>query len=339
MDVKAGLARFVYGSLLRALSPVYALRLWWRGRAEPLYRQAIGERFGRYAGTAVPGAVWIHAVSLGETRAAQALVDALRAEQPSLRLLLTHGTATGREAGAALLRAGDAQTWLPYDTPGATRRFLAHWRPAAGVLMETEVWPNLMRSAAAAGVPVLLANARLSEKSLRRGARFAVLLRPAFAAPSRVLAQTEADAVRLRDAGAPRVDLMGNPKFDVDPDARCAGSANSGQRQAAGRWCCASTREGGEAALLAAWRPGPRRARGCCWCLATRSDSTRSQRWSSAVARRCRAAVPGSTTSPARWRRPPTSGWGTRCARCRPTTRRRASRCSAAASSRWAGRT
>lgn len=261
MDLKAGLARFVYGSLLRVLSPVYALRLWWRGRAEPPYRQAIGERFGRYAGTAVPGAVWIHAVSLGETRAAQALVDALRAEQPSLRLLLTHGTATGREAGAALLRAGDAQTWLPYDTPGATRRFLAHWQPAVGVLMETEVWPNLMRSAAAAGVPVLLANARLSEKSLRRGARFALLLRPAFAALGRVLAQTDADAARLRSAGARRVDVMGNLKFDVDPDA---GLCRLGERwaQASGRplVLAASTREGEEAALLAAWqaRPAPR---------------------------------------------------------------------------------
>lgn len=261
MDVKAGLARFVYGSLLRALSPVYALRLWWRGRAEPLYRQAIGERFGRYAGTAVPGAVWIHAVSLGETRAAQALVDALRAEQPSLRLLLTHGTATGREAGAALLRAGDAQTWLPYDTPGATRRFLAHWRPAAGVLMETEVWPNLMRSAAAAGVPMLLANARLSEKSLRRGARFAVLLRPAFAALARVLAQTEVDAARLRDAGARRVDVMGNLKFDVDPDAALCRLGELWAK-ASGRplVLAASTREGEEAALVAAWqaRPAPR---------------------------------------------------------------------------------
>eukprot|EP01137_Pigoraptor_chileana_P000775 Opistho-2@37464 len=207
MGLKAGLARFVYGSLLRALSPVYVLRLWWRGRVEPPYRHAIGERFGRYGSPSVPGAVWIHAVSLGETRAAQALVDELRAERPSLRVLLTHGTATGREAGTELMRAGDAQTWLPYDTPGATRRFFAHWQPAVGVLMETEVWPNLVLSAAAAGVPVLLANARLSEKSLRRGARFAVLLRPAFAALARVLAQTEADAARLRDAGAHRVDV------------------------------------------------------------------------------------------------------------------------------------
>ncbi|WP_353092849.1 lipid IV(A) 3-deoxy-D-manno-octulosonic acid transferase [Methylibium sp.] len=262
MGLKAGLARFVYGSLLRALSPVYVLRLWWRGRVEPPYRHAIGERFGRYGRPSVPGAVWIHAVSLGETRAAQALVDALRAERPSLRLLLTHGTATGREAGAELMRAGDTQTWLPYDTPGATRRFFAHWQPAVGVLMETEVWPNLMRSAAAAGVPVLLANARLSEKSLRRGARFAVLLRPAFAALARVLAQTEADAARLRDAGAHRVDVMGNLKFDVNPDGALCALGERWAQASGGRplVLAASTREGEEAALLSAWQaqPGPR---------------------------------------------------------------------------------
>ena len=86
----------------------------------------------------------MHAVSLGETRAAAALVDALRALRPDLRLLLTHGTATGREAGKALLRDGDRQAWLPYDTPGAVRRFFAHFRPSIGVLMETEVWPNLL---------------------------------------------------------------------------------------------------------------------------------------------------------------------------------------------------
>lgn len=259
--MSAGFAHAAYGGLLRALGPVYALRLWWRGRAEPLYRRAIAERFGRYAVPATPGAVWIHAVSLGETRAAQALVEALRRQRPGLRVLLTHGTATGREAGAALLHAGDAQTWLPYDTPGATRRFFAHWRPAVGVLMETEVWPNLLRSAVAAGVPVLLANARLSEKSLRRGTRFATLLRPAFAALRRVLAQTEADAARLRTAGAARVDVMGNLKFDVTPDAALLAL---GERwaQASGRplVLAASTREGEEDALLSAWlaQPGPR---------------------------------------------------------------------------------
>jgi 3-deoxy-D-manno-octulosonic-acid transferase len=250
----AAVARALYGGLLMLLSPAYVLRLWWRGRAEPLYRHAIGERFGFHGGRAAPGALWIHAVSLGETRAAAALIDALRHERPGLRLLLTHGTATGREAGAALLREGDAQCWLPYDTPGAVRRFLAHWRPAAGVLMETEVWPNLLLGARAAGVPMLLANARLSARSLRKGGRLAALLRPAAAALTGVLAQTAADAERLRAAGAPRVEVMGNLKFDMTPDATllargCAWARASGRPIV----LAASTREGEDEPLLAAW--------------------------------------------------------------------------------------
>lgn len=110
-------ARLAYSALLRVIAPAYVARLWWRGRAEPLYREAIGERFGRYAGDPSAGWLWVHAVSLGETRAAAALIDALRQRRPGLRLLLTHGTATGREAGRALLRDGDRQTWLPYDSP------------------------------------------------------------------------------------------------------------------------------------------------------------------------------------------------------------------------------
>ena len=169
-------ARLAYALLLAALAPAYAARLWWRGRAEPLYRVAIGERFGRYADAPSSGWVWVHAVSLGETRAAAALVDALRARRPDLKLLLTHGTATGREAGAALLRPGDRQTWLPYDAPPVVQRFLGHFRPAIGILMETEVWPNLVAAAHARGVPLVLANARLSERSARRGERLAPLL-------------------------------------------------------------------------------------------------------------------------------------------------------------------
>jgi 3-deoxy-D-manno-octulosonic-acid transferase len=250
----ATVARTLYGGLLILLGPAYVLRLWWRGRAEPLYRHAVGERFGFYASPARQGALWIHAVSLGETRAAAALIDALRRERPGLRLLLTHGTATGREAGAALLREGDAQCWLPYDTPGAVRRFLAHWRPAAGVLMETEVWPNLLRGARAAVVPMLLANARLSARSLRKGERFAALLRPAAAALSRVLAQTAADAQRLHAAGAQRVEVMGNLKFDVTPDAALLARGHA-WAAASGRpiVLAASTREGEDEPLLAAW--------------------------------------------------------------------------------------
>ncbi|MBA3598082.1 MAG: 3-deoxy-D-manno-octulosonic acid transferase [Methylibium sp.] len=255
-------ARALYSALLVALSPLYRLRLWWRGRAEPLYREAVAERFGRYADNeGKPGSVWIHAVSLGETRATAALIDALREARPGVRVLLTHGTATGREAGRELLRPGDRQTWLPYDTPSAVRRFYRHWQPAVGVLMETEVWPNLLQGAQAAAVPVLLANARLSERSLAKGRRWDVLLRPAFAALSRVLAQTQADADRLVVAGASRVEAMGNVKFDAAPDAlllvRGATWARASRLPLV---LAASTREGEEAPLLDAWAalPAPR---------------------------------------------------------------------------------
>ena len=243
-----------YALLLRVLLPAYALRLWWRGAAEPLYRHAIGERFGFYAAPPSSGWLWLHAVSLGETRAAAALVDALRAARPGLRLLLTHGTATGREAGVALLRDGDVQAWLPYDTPGAARRFVRQFKPAVGVLMETEVWPQLLAAAQAAGVPVVLANARLSAKSFRRGQRIAALMRPAAQSLACALAQTEADAQRLRESGVRVVAVCGNLKYDLTPPA--------GQLALGRQWharigrpvvLAAITREGEEAMLLAAW--------------------------------------------------------------------------------------
>ena len=256
------LARIGYACALRLAVPAYVLKLWWRGRAEPLYRFAIGERFGFYdavgdasASDAAPaGWLWLHAVSLGETRAAAALIDALRADRPGLRLLLTHGTATGRHAGAALLRAGDAQVWLPADTPGAVSRFFDRFRPALGVLMETEVWPNLLLEAQGRGIPMVLANARLSERSARRGKQLSALMRPAAESIALVLAQTQADATRIQAAGARRVEVCGNLKFDMAPDAALLARGQL-WREAAARpvVLAASTREGEEAALLAAW--------------------------------------------------------------------------------------
>jgi 3-deoxy-D-manno-octulosonic-acid transferase len=198
--------------------------------------------------------LWLHAVSLGETRAAVPLVKALREQQPDMRLLLTHGTATGREAGGALLQPGDVQTWFPYDTPGAVCRFLRMHRPDVGVLMETEVWPNVQHVAHEMGVPMVLANARLSDKSLRQGQRFDALMRPAAERLSVALAQTEDDARRLREMGAPKVQVCGNVKFDMTPDPA--------QLEQGRAWAlssvrpivlAASTREGEEADLLKAW--------------------------------------------------------------------------------------
>lgn len=256
-------ALWLYGLAMGLLLPVLLARVWWRGAAEPAYRHALSERFGFAPRRGAPGALWLHAVSLGETRAAAALVAALRERDPALRLLLTHGTATGRAAGEALLRPGDLQVWLPWDAPGAVRRFLRAHQPAVGVLMETEVWPVLLHEAAAHHVPMVLANARLSERSLKRGDRLAALMRPAVGQLDRVLAQTQADAARLMAAGARQVSVRGNLKFDMNP-AEALLHRGAGWREALGRpvVLAASTREGEEAPLLAAWRDrwpaGPR---------------------------------------------------------------------------------
>ncbi len=249
------LARALYSALLWLAQPLYLARLWWRGRAEPLYRVALRERFGVYDDAPSSGWLWVHAVSLGETRAAAVLIAALRERRPGLRLLLTASTATGREAGAELLREGDRQTWLPFDTPGSVRRFLAQFRPALGVVMETEVWPNLLTIARAQGVPLVLANARLSDRSARRGERYAALIRPAVEALSLVLAQAEADAQRLRAAGACDVRICGNLKYDLTPDPALV-ARGAAWRAALGRpvLLFAVSREGEEAALLAAWQ-------------------------------------------------------------------------------------
>ncbi|RZJ07061.1 MAG: 3-deoxy-D-manno-octulosonic acid transferase [Rubrivivax sp.] len=255
------LARWAYAVVLWLLTPFYLLRLWRRGAKEALYRHAMPERLGFFRGDTERGRVWIHAVSLGETRAASALIAALREREPGLRLLLTHSTATGREAGEPLLREGDAQAWFPYDTPRAVRRFLRHWQPRIGVLMETEVWPVLQHEARCARLPMVLANARLSVKSLRQGVRYAALMRPAAQRMTLVLAQTEADAARLRGMGAPRVEVAGNLKYDIAVDAELI-DRGRGWAQQLGRpvLMLAVSREGEEKALLDEWvkQPAPR---------------------------------------------------------------------------------
>ena len=252
--LRTSLALAAYGLVMRLLLPPMLLRLVvaWPRRAAVPQPPGRAPRPGRSDGQT--GRLWIHAVSLGEARAAAALIEALRRLQPGLRILLTHGTATGRAAGQLLLHPGDAQAWLPWDSPGAVRRFLALHRPCVGVLMETEVWPALLHAAQARGLPMVLANARLSERSLRQAQRFAALLRPATASLSLVLAQTEGDAQRLHLAGAPHRLVCGNLKFDMTPDP---GLLARGQawRAALGRpvVLAASTREGEEAELLALW--------------------------------------------------------------------------------------
>jgi 3-deoxy-D-manno-octulosonic-acid transferase len=218
----------------------------------------MAQRLGLGYPPSEPGRLWLHTVSLGETRAAAPLIAALREVRPGLRLLLTHSTATGCDAGRELLREGDAQTWLPYDTPGSVRRFLRHWQPSIGVLMETEIWPNVQCEAERAGLPMVLANARLSEKSLRQGERFAALMRPAARRLRLALAQSEADAQRLRQAGVGEVQVCGNLKYDLRP-APTLLERGQAWRARLGRpvLLMAVSREGEEAPLLASWAKLP----------------------------------------------------------------------------------
>lgn len=244
-----------YSALTYLLQPMLRAKLSRRARSEPGYGQAIEERFGHYPQPAEPGGelIWIHAVSLGETRAAAVLMRALREQRPGLRFLITHGTATGRAEGAALLRQGDLQVWQPWDTPAATARFIGHFRPRLGVLMETEVWPNLMAAAASGGVPVVLANARLSAKSLRQALRWAALARPAYGALTAAWAQTEEDARRLQEIGASVQAVLGNIKFDAQPDlSQTVLAAQRRAQLSRPLLMFASSRDGEEALLLKA---------------------------------------------------------------------------------------
>jgi 3-deoxy-D-manno-octulosonic-acid transferase len=257
----------VYSLLMTAAQPLLRRKLRRRGASEPGYLLNVEERFGHYEGTTEPGRLWLHAVSLGETRAAAILLRALRERRPDLRFLLTHGTATGREQGQALLREGDAQAWLPWDTPKAVRRFLAHFRPSAGILIETEVWPNLAALCAEQGVPLALANARLSQKSLSRARKLPRLARRAYGSLRAVWAQTETDARRLAQAGATVQGVYGNLKFDATPDPEQL-SLGREWHAAANRPVVmfASSREGEEADFLAALRAHP----GVQWLLVPR---------------------------------------------------------------------
>jgi 3-deoxy-D-manno-octulosonic-acid transferase len=245
----------LYGLLMAVARPVLRRKLQRRARAEPGYAVDVAARFGHVdAATAAPQglpSVWVHAVSLGETRVAAVLVAALRERQPDLRLLLTHSTATGRAEGGSLLREGDVQTWLPWDDPWSVRRFLRAYRPTVGVLMETEVWPQLVQCCRQEGVALVLANARLNETSARRAARLGWLSRPAFAGLAAVWAQTDADAQRLKALGAPVQGVWGNLKFDARPDNRQVECARE-WRRGLGRpvVMLASSREGEEAEFL-----------------------------------------------------------------------------------------
>jgi 3-deoxy-D-manno-octulosonic-acid transferase len=254
--------RFFYTLLLLAATPLILLRLWLRGRHEPGYRQNIGERFGDFTQTKLRDAIWIHAVSLGETRAAAPLVAALRARYPQHPILITCMTATGRATATELYGSFATIAYLPYDFPWASHQLIQHFAPRVLLIMETEIWPNLLASCRDAGIPALLVNARLSERSRAGYTRFAptrALIREALQS-LQVAAQSSEDAQRLTSLGAANALVTGNMKFDIGPDQnqvalgikwRNVLAENNSSRKVL---LAASTREGEEAIIIHAYK-------------------------------------------------------------------------------------
>lgn len=246
----------IYTVVLFLLLPYVVFHLVWRSRRQPEYLRHWGERFGRFHSVRpLRPVIWLHTVSVGETRAAAPLVKALQLRYPEHQILLTHMTPTGREAGEQLFGREVLRCYLPYDYPFAVRHFLEHFRPELGLLLETEIWPNLIRSCHAANVPLCLVNARLSEKSARRYARFSRLVAGSLRQMSVIAAQTEEDARRLEGLGATNVSVMGNLKFDVAPSPEMLESGHLLLRRFGPErriFLAASTREGEEEKILAA---------------------------------------------------------------------------------------
>lgn len=246
----------LYSTAMWLAQPLLLLKLWWRGRQQPLYRARLVERFGFYQPSAstLETRIWVHTVSLGETLAISTLIRQLRHQWPGVRFVFTHSTATGMAAGAAMLENGDVQVWAPWDTPGAVARFLRSHEPKLALVMETEVWPGWLYQCEQRGVPVCLINGRLSERSMNKSLRLSWLSRPAFARISDVLAQSAADERRFRKVGAQSVQALGNLKFDVEIAAAPLGTASQWRlRLKKPLVTLASAREGEEALWLQAW--------------------------------------------------------------------------------------
>ena len=252
------IARWCYSALFYILLPLILLRLWWRGRLAPAYRQRIGERFGCYRQPLQPDGIWVHAVSVGETIAAAPLVRALLERYPQLPVTITTMTPTGSERVRALFGDSVQHVYAPYDLPDVVARCLRRIRPRLAIVIETELWPNTIHGCAARGIPVLLANARLSERSARGYRRLRALTAPMLRELALVAAQNAADGARFTALGLPPEKLLvsGSIKFDIaiDEVLRERALATRRQWQAQPVWIAASTHAGEDEIVLAAHR-------------------------------------------------------------------------------------
>jgi len=249
------MTRLLYALAWLAATPFVLARLAWRNRRQRGYLDHLGERFGRYRPRREGPYIWIHAVSLGETRAAAPLVEALRKRHPGHNVLITHMTPTGRAASRDTFGDSVERAWLPYDMGFAVRGFLRHYRPDFGVLLETEIWPRLLQEGVRQGVPIVLANGRLSRRSAERYARIPTLTRWAMGNLRGIAAQTEDDARRFARLGGPTPAVLGNVKFDLEVPAEMLERGREFRARIGDRmvWLAGSTREGEEALLLDAF--------------------------------------------------------------------------------------
>jgi 3-deoxy-D-manno-octulosonic-acid transferase len=251
--------RYLYSLILYLMLPWVLLRLWLRGFRVPGYRRHWKQRFGFGGSETAKGAIWVHAVSVGEVRAAQALIQSLLSDEAGRPILITTTTPTGRETAQRLFGQAVSYRYLPYDLPGSVRRFLKSVRPAIAVIMETEIWPNLYHQLYRGPIPLLLLNARLSQASLRGYLKLPGLSRAAIHGVERIAAQSEEDARRFACLGASlqQLSVVGNLKYDgqlpADFDERVAALRNS-LGPARPIWVAGSTHEGEELQVLEAHR-------------------------------------------------------------------------------------
>ncbi len=257
-DLIERLLRGLYSTLLYLLVPITVYHLIWRGFRQPSYFRRWNERYARYHDAAHGSTLWIHAVSFGEVNAALPLVNALRRGRPDLHLLITTITPTGSDRVRALWGHDVEHVYLPYDLPGAVTRFLRHYRPRAALIMETELWPNLLFGCRDHAVPVYILNARLSERSLRGYRVLAPLVGRALRTVTKVAAQSMADAMRFVQLGArsDQVVDLGNLKYDVMVPEGLETFATKCRLQCGQRpvWIAASTHEEEEAVVISLHR-------------------------------------------------------------------------------------